>query len=96
MTFWEAVWAFLDSTFFQSVAVIISVYVAYRGVNPCQDQHVWTRNAELAEELTRAAREYRHMRRRVRSTGGHGGEGATARGPRASRGARAADARARG
>lgn len=75
MTMLEVLWAFLDSTFFQSVAVIISVYVAYRGVNSWQDQHVWTRNAELAEELIVAAREYRHMMNRIRSPASFGGEG---------------------
>jgi len=73
--FLQLLWTFLDSTFFQSVAVIVSVYVAYRGVNAWQDQHVWTRNAELAEELMVAARNYQHAMRRIRSPMGFGGEG---------------------
>lgn len=77
MGFWEIVWAFLDSTFFQSVAVIVSVYVAYRGVNAWQDQHVWTRNAELAEELMVTARDFQHAMQRVRSPIGYAGEGAS-------------------
>lgn len=79
MSIAEMIWTLLDSTFFQSIAVIISVYVAYRGVNAWQHQHVWTRNAELAEELLVAVAEFKAALKRVRNPVGFGGEGSTRR-----------------
>ncbi len=73
----QYLWTFLNSTFFQSLAIIFSVLVAYRGLHSWQNQHVWTRNAELAEELLVAARDYMHTMLKIRSPIGYGDEGST-------------------
>lgn len=71
----EKIWPLLNSTFFQSLSILVSVFVAYLGVKSWKEQHVWTRNSELAEELLVAARGFQDAIRRVRSPFSFSGEG---------------------
>lgn len=69
------IWSFLDSTAFQSLVVIGGVWVAYRGLDTWQKQHLWTRNAELAEEILVAATDLKGAIAKVRNPFGFAGEG---------------------
>jgi hypothetical protein len=67
-------WNFLDSTAFQSLAIIL---VTYWGLTAFRKQHLWTKRAELAEELLVAASDFKQAMDRVRDPTSFGSEGST-------------------
>jgi len=72
-----AEWISAGSDVAQSLAVLVGLYLAYKGFDQWKRQHNWTRNSELAEETMLSVNAYRHAVARIRNPFGYVGEGST-------------------